>query len=123
MGIWLSRLIISKKSKAFFGLKKMFSSKNLFRNRTMSTPDESDESESQDRVRRPQPAQSDDRKNEDEMIKSTPLMNTSNQSPKVLRRQTNLMNRTSIDLENEENSAWHNLPKDVWKKAAEVNDK
>jgi hypothetical protein len=89
----------------------------------MSTPDESDESESQDRVRRLQSDPSNERKTEDEMTKSTPTVNPSNQSPKVLRRQANLLNRTSVDAENDENSAWHNLPKDVWKKAAEVNQK
>lgn len=92
------------------------------RNRTMSTPEESDESESQEgSTRRLQSDPSDDKKCE-EMIKSAPIPTLSNQSPKVLRRQPNLMNRPSIDGDNEENSAWHNLPKEVWKKAAEVNN-
>lgn len=42
-------------------------------------------------------------------------------SPKVLRRQSNLIKRSSTEIDTEESGTWHNLPKDVWKQAAEVN--
>lgn len=81
----------------------------------MSAPEESDESESQDATKC-LPSKSSSDKNCDEIAS-----NSINQSPKVLRRQPNLINRPSIDGENDENSSWHNLPKEIWQKVAEVN--
>lgn len=44
-------------------------------------------------------------------------------SPRILKRQSKIIPRTSSDIESEEQStSWHNLPKDVWKNAAEVNN-
>ena len=43
-------------------------------------------------------------------------------SPKVLRRQSNLIKRSSTEIDTEESGIWHNLPKEVWKQTAEVNN-
>ncbi|CRL05987.1 CLUMA_CG019101, isoform A [Clunio marinus] len=45
-------------------------------------------------------------------------------SPKILKRQSHLIKRSSSELDSDEQptSVWHNLPKDVWKTAAEVNN-
>lgn len=48
----------------------------------------------------------------------------SSMSPKVLKRQPNVVLRSSSEMEaDEQTSTWHNLPKDVWKTAAEVNNR
>lgn len=44
-------------------------------------------------------------------------------SPKILKRQTNLVKRSSIDIDVEEQVTWHNLPKEIFRKSAEVNGK
>lgn len=44
-------------------------------------------------------------------------------SPKILKRQAHLTKRSSSEIDPEEQSTvWHNLPKEVWKTAAEVNN-
>lgn len=44
-------------------------------------------------------------------------------SPKILKRQMNVAVRSSSEIESDDQStSWHNLPKDVWKTAAEVNN-
>lgn len=57
------------------------------------------------------------RQHSDESVKST-------MSPKVLKRQPNVVARTTSEIDGEEQTTtWHNLPKDVWKTAAEVNSR
>jgi len=45
-------------------------------------------------------------------------------SPKILKRQSHLVKRSSSEIEPEEQAPpmWHNLPKEIWKTAAEVNN-
>lgn len=44
-------------------------------------------------------------------------------SPKVLKRQSHLIKRSSSEIDpDEQPTVWHNLPKEVWKTAAEVNN-
>lgn len=47
-------------------------------------------------------------------------------SPKILKRQTHLLKRGSSEIDTDDSTTtttWHNMPKDIWKQAAEVNDK
>jgi len=41
-------------------------------------------------------------------------------SPKILRRQAHLMKASSSEID--EKVTWQNLPKEIWKQAAEVNN-
>jgi hypothetical protein len=43
-------------------------------------------------------------------------------SPKILKRQAHLVKRSSSEIDPDEQTTWHNLPKEVWKTAAEVNN-
>lgn len=43
-------------------------------------------------------------------------------SPKIFKRQAHLIKRSSSEIDPDEQlTVWHNLPKEVWKTAAEVN--
>lgn len=61
--------------------------------------------------------------NHDQLSSRENSSEPSTTSPRILQRKANLIKRSSIDIENEEQVTWHNLPKDIFRKSAEVNNK
>lgn len=44
-------------------------------------------------------------------------------SPKILKRQAHLIKRSSSEIDPEDTpTVWHNMPKEIWKVASEVNN-